>query len=79
MEQPQDVLESIEEDAAPTTLSSPAPRASTRRPPSRKDISHSQDEWNSLREIIGQLYIEENKTLTNIIHILKARYNFIAT
>jgi hypothetical protein len=33
-------------------------------------------DWNSKREIIQQLYLTEDKTLGEVMRVMKAEYNF---
>ncbi|RFN54800.1 clr5 protein [Fusarium flagelliforme] len=40
---------------------------------------HSEDEWESMREIIKKLYIKDNRKLNETMAILQARYGFAAT
>jgi hypothetical protein len=40
---------------------------------------HSEDEWESMRETIGKLYITEKRKLNETMTILEAKYGFSAT
>lgn len=82
------VMQSIEEDT-PSTATTPLSPADEQLEPhryterwlvnSRKEIAHTSEEWEGMRNLIRQLYIEENKTLSEMSRILKAQHNFIAT
>ncbi|KAF4992308.1 hypothetical protein FGRMN_7243 [Fusarium graminum] len=40
---------------------------------------HSEEEWESMRDVIKQLYINDNRKLNDTMTILQARYGFAAT
>lgn len=68
---------------ATTTASSPleAPQSAHMHSVSRKETYYkpSADEWEAVRLTIQQLYIDENKTLSEVSKILKMRYSFHAS
>lgn len=53
----------------------PAPRRRSRI----KESLHTPEKWESMREIIRQLYIEENQTLTKVSEFLNKEHDFVAT
>lgn len=83
------VSQGIEEGTPSTATTAPSPADDEQlRPPqraarelaSRNDlVIHTSEEWESLRDSIRQLYIEENKTLSAVSRILATKHNFIAT
>ncbi|ROV94954.1 hypothetical protein VMCG_08303 [Cytospora schulzeri] len=46
---------------------------------SRKETFHQPEEWEAMRPIIRQLYIDEKKTLAEVSQTLETSYNFRAT
>lgn len=46
---------------------------------SRKETFHQPEEWEAMRPIIRQLYIDDKKTLTEVSKALEVSYNFRAT
>lgn len=68
---------------ATTTASSPvgAPQSAHVHSLSRKETYYkpSADEWEAVRLTIRQLYIDENKTLSEVSEILESVYSFRAS
>lgn len=68
---------------ASTTASSPpgAPSPAHMHSLSRKEAYYkpSADEWEAVRLTIRQLYIDENKTLSEVSDILRSLYSFHAS
>lgn len=54
------------------------PQSPARRQLLKKETFHKPEDWDSLRDVIRQLYIEENKTLAKVSDILETQYSFIA-
>lgn len=54
---------------------SPLPVTTERASPKE----HSRAEWESKRELIGKLYIDEHRKLTEIMSILETKHGFAAT
>ncbi|ROW16107.1 hypothetical protein VPNG_01969 [Cytospora leucostoma] len=46
---------------------------------SRKETLHQPEEWELMRPIIRELYIDEKRTLADVSHTLEVTYNFRAT
>lgn len=65
-----------------TTLPVLAPRMPG-CPPAIDDKSypkeHTEDEWESMRELIKTLYVRDNRKLIETMAILQARHGFAAT
>lgn len=68
---------------ATTTAESPVgpPQSAHMHSLSRKETYYkpSADEWEAVRLTIRQLYIDENKTLSEVSEILESKYNFHAS
>lgn len=68
---------------ATTTAESPVgpPQSAHMHSLSRKETYYkpSADEWEAVRLTIRQLYIDENKTLSEVSEILESNYNFHAS
>lgn len=41
--------------------------------------SHSRSDWNRHRPTIQRLYIDEDKTLREVMEVMEKQYNFVAT
>ena len=68
---------------ASTTASSPAgaPSSARMRSVSRRETYYkpSPEDWEAVRLTVRQLYIDENKTLSEVSEILETLYSFHAS
>jgi hypothetical protein len=45
----------------------------------RRDQLPASDDWERLKDIIEELYVEENKTLKEVMHIMAQKYGHFGT
>ncbi|KAJ4397380.1 hypothetical protein N0V93_001605 [Gnomoniopsis smithogilvyi] len=64
-------------DSSPTVVRRQATTPS--RTPLRKETLHSVEVWDSKRDVIRELYMDQNKPLREVSSILERQHNFIAS